>query len=132
MMDAEKSRLEQFKEFVELDPSDTFSRYALGMEYMGASEYPQALQQFEEVIRLDPGEPAAYSQAAIAAENLNQIDQARILLKKELRLPRKKGTNTPKKKCKPPWKKSWIMIVILIVNRNPNPESNKIRNNDYD
>jgi len=91
MMDAEKSRLEQFKEFVELDPSDTFSRYALGMEYMGASEYPQALQQFEEVIRLDPGEPAAYSQAAIAAENLNQIDQARILLQKGIEVATKKG-----------------------------------------
>lgn len=91
MMDEEKSRLEQFKEFVELDPSDTFSRYALGMEYLGASEYPEALQQFEEVIRLQPGEPAAYSQAAIAAENLNQIDQARILLQKGIAVATKKG-----------------------------------------
>jgi Tfp pilus assembly protein PilF len=91
MMDAEKSRLEQFKEFVELDPSDTFSRYALGMEYMGTAEYPAALQQFEEVIRLEPAEPAAYSQAAIAAENLNQIDQARILLQKGIEVATKKG-----------------------------------------
>jgi Tfp pilus assembly protein PilF len=91
MMDAEKSRLEQFKEFVELDPADTFSRYALGMEYMGASEYSAALQQFEEVIRLEPTEPAAYSQAAIAAENLNQIDQARMLLQQGIEVATKKG-----------------------------------------
>ena len=37
-MDEEKSRLEQFKEFVEMDPSDTFSRYALAMEYMGGAD----------------------------------------------------------------------------------------------
>ncbi|MCI0413541.1 hypothetical protein L0222_12180 [bacterium] len=90
-MDAEKSRLEQFKEFVELDPSDTFSRYALGMEYLGASEFSQALQQFEEVIRLEPAEPAAYSQAAISAENLNQFDQARIFLQRGIEVATKKG-----------------------------------------
>jgi Tfp pilus assembly protein PilF len=90
-MEGEKTRLEQFKEFVELDPSDTFSRYALGMEYMGLSEYLQALQQFEEVIRQDPGEPAAYSQAAIAAENLNRIDQARTFLHKGIEVAMKKG-----------------------------------------
>ncbi len=90
-MDAEKSRLEQFKEFVELDPSDTFSRYALGMEYLGASEFPQALEQFEEVIKRDPAEPAAYSQAAIAAQNLNQIEQARTLLQQGIEVASKKG-----------------------------------------
>lgn len=90
-MDAEKSRLEQFKEFVELDPSDTFSRYALGMEYLGASEFSQALEQFQEVIRLNPHDPAAYSQAAISAENLNQIDQARLFLQQGIEVATKKG-----------------------------------------
>jgi Tfp pilus assembly protein PilF len=90
-MDAEKSRLEQFKEFVELDPTDTFSRYALGMEYLGTSEYSDALQQFQEVIRLQPDDPAAYSQAALAAENLHQVDEARLFLQKGIEAATKKG-----------------------------------------
>ena len=90
-MAAEKSRLEQFKEFVELDPSDTFSRYALGMEYLGASDFSLALEQFEEVIRLNPGDPAAYSQASISAVSLNQTDQARMFLQQGIEVAKKKG-----------------------------------------
>jgi Tfp pilus assembly protein PilF len=81
-LEEEKSRLEQFKEFVQIDPSDTFSRYALGMEYLGASQFDEAREQFEEVIRLDPKYTAAYFQAAIACQRGQKIDQARTLLTK--------------------------------------------------
>jgi tetratricopeptide (TPR) repeat protein len=79
-MELEKSRLEQFKEFVELDPSDTFSRYALGMEYMGISEFENAIEQFEHVIRIAPNEAPAYFQAGLASAKLNQKDRAREYL----------------------------------------------------
>lgn len=79
-MELEKSRLEQFKEFVELDPSDTFSRYALGMEYMGISEFENAIDQFEHVIRISPDEAPAYFQAGIASAKLDQKDRAKEYL----------------------------------------------------
>ena len=81
-MEVEKSRLEQFKEFVEMDPSDSFSRYALAMEYMGASQYQEAIEQFNEVIRISPQESAAYFQAAISCANLDQKEQGREYLHK--------------------------------------------------
>jgi Tfp pilus assembly protein PilF len=90
-MESEKSRLEQFKEFVELEPNDTFSRYALGMEYMGVSEYQQAIDQFLEVIRLEPSDPAAYFQTARAYESLSQIDSAKEWLNKGIESAIKKG-----------------------------------------
>lgn len=90
-MDTEKSRLEQFKEFIEIDPSDTFSRYALGMEYMGLGEFTQAVAQFDEVILLDPSDAAAHFQAANACENLNQNDRAKNYLRKGIEAAEKKG-----------------------------------------
>jgi tetratricopeptide (TPR) repeat protein len=90
-MEPEKSRLEQFKEFVELDPTDTFSRYALGMEYMGLTEYNKAIEQFLEVIKLEPSDPAAYFQAARAFENSSQIDRAIGCLKDGIEAAIKKG-----------------------------------------
>lgn len=79
-MEAEKSRLELFKEFVELDPSDTFSRYALGMEYMGVSEYENAIGQFDSVIGLSPNEPPAYFQAGLACISMDQKPRAKEYL----------------------------------------------------
>jgi tetratricopeptide (TPR) repeat protein len=79
-LETEKSRLEQFKEFVEMDPQDTFSRYALGMEYLGIANYKEAVEQFDEVIRIAPDESASYFQAAIASVHLQRKDLAREYL----------------------------------------------------
>ena len=90
-MEEEKSRLEQFKEFVEMDPSDTFSRYALAIEYMGEANYPEAIVHFREVIKLDPTYSAAYFQAALASQKSDQIEQAKDFLKKGIVTAEKKG-----------------------------------------
>src|SRR5437764_2651230 len=82
MEEEEKSRLEQFKEFVEMDPADTFSRYALAMEYMGESQFDRAVEHFTEVIRLDPAYSAAYFQAALASQKLDKLEEARDLLRR--------------------------------------------------
>jgi tetratricopeptide (TPR) repeat protein len=89
MEEVEKSRLEQFKEFVEMDPTDSFSRYALGMEYMGISQFQEALEQFDEVIRIAPNESAAYFQASIASSNLDRKDGAREYLKRGISIAEK-------------------------------------------
>jgi len=89
-MEEEKSRLEQFKEFVSLDPNDTFSRYALALEYMGIDNFPAAIEQFQEVIRLDPDYSAAYLQAAICAKHLQQLELAKSFLRGGIQAAEKK------------------------------------------
>ena len=91
MMDHEKSRLEQFREFVDLDPTDVFSRYALGMEYMGVEDYAQAVQQFEQVMHLEPSNTAAYFQAGLACQRADQRDRAIAFLKKGIEIATGKG-----------------------------------------
>ena len=89
-MEEEKSRLEQFKEFVEMDPTDTFSRYALGMEYMAVPDYEQAVFHFQEVIRLDADYSAAYFQAALGSQKMNKLEQAKDFLRKGIDVAEKK------------------------------------------
>lgn len=90
-MDEEKSRLEQFKEFVELDPTDIFSRYALAMEYLGAEQYQESIMQFQEVLKLDSTYSAAYFQASIASRKNDQIAEARDYLVRGIEVADKKG-----------------------------------------
>jgi Tfp pilus assembly protein PilF len=91
MEEEEKSRLEQFKEFVEMDPTDTFSRYALAMEYMSIQNFDEAINHFREVLKTDPSYSAAYFQAAIAARKAGGTDQAKELLGQGIAAAEKKG-----------------------------------------
>lgn len=91
MEEEEKSRLEQFKEFVEMDPTDTFSRYALAMEYMAIFQFQESIEHFREVIRLDPDYSAAYFQAAIASQKVQKLGDARDFLEKGVVVAEKKG-----------------------------------------
>lgn len=91
MEEEEKSRLEQFKEFVEMDPADTFSRYALAMEYMSIESFPEAIEHFREVLKLDPTYSAAYFQAAIASRKSGATDQASEWLGQGIAAAEKKG-----------------------------------------
>jgi Tfp pilus assembly protein PilF len=90
-MEEEKSRLDQFKEFVEMDPSDTFSRYALAMEYMSIQQFDDAVGHFREVLKQDPTYSAAYFQAAIASRKSGSNDQAIDFLTRGIEAAEKKG-----------------------------------------
>jgi Tfp pilus assembly protein PilF len=90
-MEEEKSRLEQFKEFVEMDPNDTFSRYALAMEYMSIQNFDDAIHHFCEVLKMDSSYSAAYFQAAIASRKSGAVDQAEDFLNQGIAAAEKKG-----------------------------------------
>jgi len=91
MEEEEKSRLEQFKEFVEMDPTDTFSRYALAMEYMSIQNFDEAILHFREVLKLDSAYSAAYFQAAIASRKSGATNQAEEWLNQGIAAAEKKG-----------------------------------------
>lgn len=90
-MAEEKSRLQQFKEFVELDPRDSFSRYALAMEYLSSGDFPEAIREFEEVIRLEPDNQTAYFQAGVACRKAGRIEHAKDFWQKGIETARAKG-----------------------------------------
>ena len=58
------NRIEILKGFLEHEPKDSFSRYALALEYVKAGQTDDARRQFEYVRDSDPGYVATYFQLA--------------------------------------------------------------------
>lgn len=60
------SRLEKLQQFLALEPDDSFTKYAIGLEYASMKDYPSAITHFEELLAKDPGYVATYYQLADA------------------------------------------------------------------
>jgi Tfp pilus assembly protein PilF len=70
------SRIDAIKGFLEDDPKDSFSRYALALEYVKLDRWDDAIQEFEIVISNDAEYVATYYQLAKAYEHQEQRDKA--------------------------------------------------------
>ncbi len=74
---ASEQRIEKLKEMIAKDPNDSFSRYALALEYNGSGETSAAVEILEELIRLDSKYLAAYHQLGILLSKLNRTQEAK-------------------------------------------------------
>jgi Tfp pilus assembly protein PilF len=70
------SRLETMLGFLEQDPNDSFSRYAVALEYMGLKEYHLAQRYLTELIERDPDYVATYYQLGQVYTALEEWDRA--------------------------------------------------------
>lgn len=59
------------------NPSNTFVRYGLAMEFVKAGEFDRAVSEFESLLATDPTYSAAYFHGGQTLEKLNRLDQAR-------------------------------------------------------
>ena len=59
------------------DPSSTFARYGLAMEYVNTGELARATGEFEAVLQVDPAYSAAYFHGGQTLEKLGEMDKAR-------------------------------------------------------
>ena len=64
------NRVEALKGFLEQDPKDSFSRYALALEYVKTGHTDDARREFEFVRDNDPAYVATYFQLAQLYRNL--------------------------------------------------------------
>ncbi len=72
----EKSRLELLEEFLEENPNDSFTRYAIGLERLNLGQYQQAIEAFEKLVELDPDYIATYYQLGRAYEATGRTELA--------------------------------------------------------
>ena len=70
------NRMELLKGFLEQDPKDSFSRYALALEYVKAGQSEDARREFEFVRDNDPAYVATYFQLAQLYRNLGLKHEA--------------------------------------------------------
>jgi tetratricopeptide (TPR) repeat protein len=71
-MDALKNMLAQ-------NPSDSFLRYGLAMEYKNAGDLEGAVREFRELIAISPDYSSAYFHGGQALERLGRLEEAREL-----------------------------------------------------
>jgi Tfp pilus assembly protein PilF len=67
--------------FLEQDPRDSFSRYALALEYVKAERPEDARREFETVLSNDPGYLATYLQLGQLYRTMNLLHEAEKTLR---------------------------------------------------
>jgi len=69
-------RMEQLKEFLKLDPTDSFLQHALALEYMKAGDEETAMKLFEELLNREPAYVGSYYHLAKLYERKGDKESA--------------------------------------------------------
>ncbi len=71
------TRIEALKTLVEQNPSDSFVRYGLAMEYSKSGDLEAAIREFRTLLEANPDYSAAYFHGGQALERLGRAEEAR-------------------------------------------------------
>jgi tetratricopeptide (TPR) repeat protein len=71
------TRLEKLQEFLTADPNDSFTRYAIGLEYLSMKDFPKAAEIMEVLIINDPGYVATYYQLGDCYRQMKENEKAK-------------------------------------------------------
>ncbi|MFQ5798035.1 MAG: tetratricopeptide repeat protein [Bacteroidota bacterium] len=86
-----KSRFEALKEFLAQDPNDSFTRYALAMEYVGQHELAKAVEQLEDLLGRDRLYVPAYQQLGYLYADFERRDEAIAILQRGIEVAMSTG-----------------------------------------
>jgi len=84
-------RIAQLKDFLENDPNDSFTRYALALEYAGLGETPLAISLLLEVLERNPAYVPAYQQLGFQYQKLDRRAEAIQVLQRGIEVAREQG-----------------------------------------
>jgi len=76
---------------VEQNPTNSFARYGLAIEYANSGDLASAVSEFHSLIAHDANYSAAYYHGGQALEKLGHIDEARALYEKGVEATRRSG-----------------------------------------
>ncbi len=83
-------RLKQLFDFLEDDPQDSFTIYAIALEYM--EEAPEkAKLYFDRLLEKHPEYLPTYYQAALLYQSINEFDKAKTIFEDGIKLAHKKN-----------------------------------------
>jgi len=87
----QESKLKTLLSFLEDDPNDVFSHYAIAMEYERLRDVRRAIEQLHEVLRLDSSYIAAYQQLGRMYVCVDEQNNAAAILNAGIALAEKIG-----------------------------------------
>jgi len=85
------NRLEILKTMVAQNPTDSFSRYGLAMEYANTGSLEDAVKEYESLLAANPDYAAAYYHGGQAFEKLGRLDDARKMYQRGLEATKRTG-----------------------------------------
>jgi tetratricopeptide (TPR) repeat protein len=85
------NRIDILRGMVASNPSDTFARYGLAMEYVKAGQLEQAVDEFDHLLLAHPHYAAAYFHGGQSLEKLGRIDDARAMYRKGIEVTTETG-----------------------------------------
>ena len=85
------SRLETLKELLAQNPSASFLRYGLAMEYRNTGDLASAMREFESLMTDDPEYGATYFHAGQTLERLGKLDEAKQVYRSGIDVTTRKG-----------------------------------------
>jgi len=85
------SRLETLKSMLEKDPDDSFTKYALGLEFMSINDIGNAKNTFEDLRNSDPNYISLYYQLGKVYEQLGDEQSARKIYEQGIYVSAIKG-----------------------------------------
>ena len=84
-------RIEKLKEFLKLNPEDSFIQHALALEYIKLGEDAEALELFLKILNRDPGYIGSYYHLAKLLERTGEQEQAIEWYEKGMNAAREAG-----------------------------------------
>lgn len=84
-------RMEILKNLVEQNPSDSFARYGLAMEYVRAGDLARAVEEFRALLEFNPDYAAAYFHGGQALEKMGRVADARATYRKGIEVTTRTG-----------------------------------------
>jgi Flp pilus assembly protein TadD len=73
------SRLDVLKNMVAQNPTDSFARYGLAMEWARTGNLEQAMEEYRGLLAVNPDYAAAYYHGGQTLEKLGRVEEARDL-----------------------------------------------------
>jgi tetratricopeptide (TPR) repeat protein len=89
--DREPSRLEQFRQIVDLDPDDYFSHFGYAGVLFDAGRYQEAVREYREALRLKPDYSAAFRELGKALEKTGAHAEAMQVYRDGLPIAERNG-----------------------------------------
>lgn len=84
-------RLESLLQFLEKDPDDSFTRYAIALEYVSEGNIEQGIVYLEDLLERDPGYVATYLQLGYLYTEAGRKDDALAVLKRGIEIAQQSG-----------------------------------------
>lgn len=86
-------RIEKLKEFLQVNPEDSFLKHALALEYIKLGNDEEARQLFEEILNREPGYVGSYYHLAKLLERNEKTDEAIKIYEKGMEEAKKAGND---------------------------------------